>query len=282
MLRISCSVAAVILSSATFSFADFVVSPGNMNGWTIYTTDSSGTLNTGSGTGNFVTGPATPPLGTGSGHLMTPAGGGDQSVQFRNIGWAGTRIDQLTSLSYSTYASAWNGQQLPYLTLWLDLDGVPGVDDRLHFEPAYSAAGAGNGNPNPQADPALNTWQTWNALTGMWYSDNQAGPGSNAITLSGYLSLAGNANATIVDASPGTIGGIRLTTGFASDTDNFNTNIDQFVIGTAASTVTYDFEPAAVPEPSAILFATLVGGVVGCGLGGKRLFVKLRSAWLGA
>jgi hypothetical protein len=263
-----CIVSAVL---GTPTFADVVVSPDNMNGWTIYTTNNTGALNTGSGTGNFVSGPATPPLGLGSGHLMTPSGGGDQSVQFRNIGFAGTRIADLTSLSYSTYASAWNGQQLPYLTIWLD------TGDRLHFEPTYSAAGAGNGNPNPQADPALNTWQTWDALDGMWYSDNFAGPGSNAVTLAGYLTLAGTPNAAIADAVPGVIGGFRLTSGFASDTDNFNTNIDNVTIGTASGSTTFDFEPAAVPEPTAFLFGGLVFGAVGVAAGYRR-FVGSKKA----
>jgi hypothetical protein len=241
-----------------------LVTPGNMNGWTIYTTDDSGALNTGSGTGNFVTGPATPPLGTGSGHLMTPAGGGDQSVQFRNVGFAGTKIADLTSLGYSTFASAWNGSQLPYLTIWLD------TGDRLHFEPTYSSAGAGNGNANPQGDVALNTWQTWNALAGMWYSDNFAGPGSNAVTLAGYLTLAGTPDAKIADAAPG-IGGIRLTSGFASPSDNFDANIDNFTIGTLSGTTTFDFEATAVPETSAFMFGSMLCGVICLTYGYRRL-----------
>jgi hypothetical protein len=232
----------------------------------LHTTDDTGALNTGSGTGNFVTGPATPPLGVGSGHLMTPAGGGDQSVQFRDIGFVGTKIADLTTLGYSTFASAFNGSQLPFLTISLN------TGDRLWFEPGYSAAGAGagNGNPNPQADPALNTWQTWDALHGMWYSDDSAGPGSNAISLAQYLAIPGNANATIVDAAPG-IGGIRLAGGFASPGEDFDTNIDNFTIGTAGGTTTFDFEPAAVPELSSFAFGSLLFGMVGVAYGYRKL-----------
>lgn len=271
---VSCA-AYLAIAAVGVSAQALVVSPGNMNGWTIYTTNSSGALNTGSGIGDFVTGPATPPLGTGSAHLQTPSGGGDQSVQFRNIGWAGTRVDTLTELSYSTYASAWNGQQLPYLTIWLDTDGIAGTDDRLWFEPDYSSAGAGNGNPNPQPNAALGTWQTWDALGGMWYSDDHAGPGSNAITLSAYLTL--EPNATIVDAVPGTVGGIRITSGFASAADSFNANIDEFTIGTSVSSITYDFEPAAVPEASPMLLGGLAASVAGLGLGARRAIAKLRG-----
>ena len=267
VLPLVCIASALVCSLASAT----LVTPGNMNGWSIYTTDNSGSLaNPGTGTGDFVTGPATPPLGMGSGHLKTPAGGGDQSVQFRNVGFAGTKIADLTSLAYSTYASAWNGQQLTYLTVWLS------SGDRLHFEPAYSAAGAGNGNPNPQAAPALNTWQTWDALGGMWYSDNFAGPGSNAVTLAGYLTLAGTPDVTIADAGPG-IGGIRITSGFASDTDNFETNIDNFTIGTALGTTTFDFEPTAVPEPAAFVFGSLLCSVIGVTYGYRRFVAAKRS-----
>jgi hypothetical protein len=186
---------------------------------------------------------------------MTSSGAGDGSVQLRNSAWAGTRIDDLTALSYSTYATAWNGQQLPYLTIWLDTTGDGIRDDRLWFEPAYSEAHAGNGNPNPQPDVALNTWQTWDALAGMWYSDNHAGAGSNAITLGAYLAL--EPDATIINDAYQGIGGIRIATGFASPENDFDANVDAFMIGTG--TTTYDFEP--VPEPATML---LVGsGLVG-------------------
>jgi hypothetical protein len=61
------------------------------------------------------------------------------------------------------------------------------------------------------------------------------------------------------------IGGIRLTAGLAGAGDNFNTYVDNFTIGTAANTITYNFE--AVPEPSSaallgIGLAAVVGMVV--------------------
>src|SRR5664279_2254769 len=90
-----------------------VVTPSSMGTWAFYSTDASGTIGTGAGVGQMVVGPATPPLGTGSANLNVGAGNGDQSVQLRNSDWAGTRLDALTSLSYSTYASSDNGSQLP-------------------------------------------------------------------------------------------------------------------------------------------------------------------------
>ena len=249
---------------AEASAAVVVVTPSSLGDWALYKTDISGIINTGTATAEFVNGPATPPLGTGSAHLMTGPGAGNGSAQMRNSGWAGTRIDALTSLSYSTYATAWNGSQMPYLTIYLDTDGNGTRDDRLWFEPTYSRASAANGNPNPQADPVLNLWQTWDALDGMWYSDAVPGPGSNAKTLAQYLAV--KPNATIVNDAGQGIGGIRIASGFASAGENFDANVDNFTIGTAAGTTTYNFElraPAAVPEPGSFVLAGLALAGVG-------------------
>jgi hypothetical protein len=251
------SVVVVMLASGSLSQANMVVvTPSSMDNWAFYSTDNGGIINLGSGVGQMVNGPGTPPLGTGSANFQTPAGQGDQSVQLRNSSWAGTRIDALTSLSYSTYATAWNGQQIPYMTIWLDTDGDGARDDRLWFEPDYSYPA--------QPHSALNTWQTWDALNGMWYSDSGVGgngPGSNAITLAAYLSF--KPNATIINDAGQGIGGIRLATGFASPEDNFDANVDNFTIGTAGGTTTYDFEPIPEPGTLTLLGTALLGlGVV--------------------
>ena len=231
--------------------ATVVVSPANMDGWAFYKTDGDPTYTYGAGDAitEMVNGPVTPPLGTGSAHFNTGSDG-SQSAQLRLSDWSGTPIANLTSLSYSTYATSWNGQQVPYLTLWLS------NGDRLWFEPTYSSAGAGNGNPNPQANLALNTWQTWDALNGMWYTDNHFGPGSNAKTWADVLTAEGP-SVTLVNS--GAKGGIRIASGFASLGESFDANVDNFTIGTADGATTYDFE--AVPEPSTIALVGL--GVFG-------------------
>ena len=238
------------------------VTPSSMGTWAFYSTDSSGSLNTGSNTGQMVNGPFTPPLGTGSANLQTSSGGGDGSEQLRNSDWAGTPLSSLTSLSYSTYATSIGGDQLPFVNLYISQSGGTTRDDRLWFEPTYSSSTAGNGNPYTFQGPiALNTWQSWDMLQGMWYSDSTLpngmsgpnGPGSNAITLQAYI--AAFPNAKIVEDTSLGAGGIRIASGFSSPSDSYNTYVDAFTIGTAGGTTTYDFNLTPVPEPGSLALA---------------------------
>ena len=246
-MKFFCLLFAICLTAGLGMAQNVVVTPGNMDGWSFYSTDSSGVLGTGSNTGQMVTGPATPPLGTGSANFITAPGGGDGSEQLRGgSSFDGTLISSLTSLSYSTYATSIGGDQLPYLQIYVNYNGGTTVDDRFVFEPVYSDSTFGGSQPTP----ALDTWQTWNAFTGKWYSNNgdPGGPGSDAVTLATII--AAHPNAVIVDSAPG-VGGLRFTSGFSSSTDNYNTNIDDFTIGVSGTNTTFDFDPAsAVPEPS--------------------------------
>lgn len=232
-----------------------VVTPSNMGDWSIYSTGVYSNTPGGTGTGDFVTGPATPPQGVGSAHFQP--GDGDQSVQLRTTAFAGTRLDSLTSFGYSTYATAWNGQQLPYITLWVDWDNNGSYDDRLWFEPDYTS-------------PAmLNTWQTWDLLAGNWYSDEIPGPGSNSYPLADYLAI--HPDATITNDGTSGAGGFRIASGFASPGDTFNAYVDAVVFGDT----TYDFEPgAAVPEAGSIA----IWSVLGIALGSCTVWRRRRSA----
>ncbi|MCZ7567878.1 MAG: hypothetical protein M5U01_04660 [Ardenticatenaceae bacterium] len=100
MLAVVALVAAVILTSGgapTVHAATVItVKPSALNGWGFLEEVATGT-------GSFVNGPATPPLGTGSTRLTVDATGrmilGTQT-------YAGTRLDQITRLQYSTYRSS--------------------------------------------------------------------------------------------------------------------------------------------------------------------------------
>ncbi len=246
---------------ASLTKADLVVvvTPSNLDGWNPIVTDSSGAPG-GNPTGNaqFVNGPATPPLGVGSVNLSTGNGttGGDGSAQIRNSNYAGIALSSITALSYSTYVTSNNGQQFPYLNLTISENGPGSANDKLYFEPPYQTPSTGNPSLPNQGATLLNTWQTWNALSGGWYSDSgYAGPGTNVGSLAGYLAL--HPNATLENATSG-LGGIRLNAGFTSPKDVTNTYVDDFTIGVSGVNTTYDFEPNVVtPEPSTLVSATV-------------------------
>jgi hypothetical protein len=213
------------------------VSPVNTQGWTIQTD--------GGASAGYVQGPGTPPLGTGSGELKVGANG-DDAAQFRQPGYAGTYLRDLTALRYSTYVSTTgSGGQAAYIIINIDFDNDGVLDDQLFFEPVYQN-GTYSGDPVPNqcgGDPlcvALNTWQTWDALHGGWWSLNDATFGPPLRTLANYIAL--HPDARIINRTDGA-GGLRLVAGGGAGAwDNFVGNVDAFTVGVSINLTTYNFE----------------------------------------
>lgn len=207
-----------------------VVHPGNLDGWAFQHSTCGAATTTGSQT--FVSGPATPPAGSGS-LQQTVGPNGDSFETFRNSNYAGTRLSNLTQLRYSTYVTSNNGGQATYLNLLVDWDGNGSIEDQIFFEPVYSGA------------VLLNTWQTWNALTGTWWALSSGG--SSFFPLTTYI--AAHPNATIVN-SPTGAGGVRLAVGCGGAAwTNFVGYVDAFSIGVSGDVTTFDFELVG-PAPS--------------------------------
>ncbi len=116
-------------------------------------------------------------------------------------------------LSYSTYATAWNGQQDTFLDIYINTTGNAGggYNDRIIFEPDYGSSDFVAGGPTP---PVLGQWQTWNVLNGRFYDDNGNGGsgGANALPWSSFLTLYPNA-VLVNDDGNGGVGGLRITIG---------------------------------------------------------------------
>jgi hypothetical protein len=134
-----------------------VVSPGNQNGW-IFADDLPGT---GTGSGGFEAGPATPPLGAGSAFLTVDANG---RHIFGTGGYGGTRMDDLLALLYGSYQDN-NSNTVVAASLQFDIDydlndAATAFAGRLVFEPYLSPA---------QGAVQQNVWQTWDARAGNWY-----------------------------------------------------------------------------------------------------------------
>ena len=230
----------VIILPTTALMATLKATPSNLQGWQIQT----------SGTGQAVTfeqGPATPPLGVGSVELSVgPNGAG--AAQLRHPGYQGVKLADLTALSYSTYVDQdGSGGQAPYIILQVDLDGdLSTIGDRtlLFFEPVYQSATFFPSNP--QGPLALDTWQTWDALNGGWWSTTGvagAGPGTGVKPLSAITAL--HPNAVIHNSTTGSApGGVRIVAGFGAGAwDNFIGNVDNFTINYSSNNTTYDFDP---------------------------------------
>src|SRR3954447_13655966 len=92
-----------------------VVSPESLNGWAF---DGDQTVG---GTGSFVAGPATPPLGSGSARLVLDGSTTSREL-LRTFAFAGTRLNQITKLEYSSYRSSADAGNNLALSLQLDTD----------------------------------------------------------------------------------------------------------------------------------------------------------------
>ncbi|HEX3558567.1 MAG TPA: hypothetical protein VHU19_05160 [Pyrinomonadaceae bacterium] len=264
--------ASVVVFAATTTL---VVFPGNLQGWQTQVSPGSQPTPASTPSVTFVFGPTPPPLGRGSAQLSVGSDG-DAAAQLRQPGYAGTALpdpdpsaspagNDLTVLTYSTYAqSGGSGGQAPYILLNIDNDNDGVADDFLFFEPVYqngtySTIFPGDTVPNQcGANPACvvtGQWQTWNALSGGWWSNNESAGGPPLITLRRYRQE--HPNARIVNSSTGD-GGVRIVVGFgAGSWDNFVGNVDNFRIGVGADLDTgdpnvtvYDFEPNVPPTPA--------------------------------
>lgn len=226
---------------ASASAATTVVHPGDLDGWQISTIDDGDGTNTASTA--FVTGPATPPLGQGSLQLSLGADGGD-AAQAANTRYHGVRVADVGGLSYATHVAPGGTGQAPYIILRVDLDNNGTTDDLWFFEPVYQSATFFPSNPQP---PVMDdTWQTWDARNGGWWSVNNtagAGPGTNVKSLDHLL--AAFPEARIVNSAGGS-GGLRLVAGFGEGAwDNHVGHVDAVHVATSAADDTYDFEPVA-------------------------------------
>jgi hypothetical protein len=227
LLALVGGVAAMLAATAVAFAGTVVVAPGHMNGFTAVN-DTCGAATTGSI--SFVSGPGTPPAGTGSVRLAVGSNG-DSYPTLRTGEYSGVKLSNLTALDYWTYVSAAPGSQAPYIDLYIDNDNNGTRDDILTFEPVYNGT------------VTMNTWQHWNALTGQWWSDAMGGP-PPLFTLASYVSS--HPNARIIGSE-----GFILAAGCGGSAwTNFVGNADKLTIGVSGNDTTYNFEQTA-PSPHA-------------------------------
>ncbi|HYO99324.1 MAG TPA: thrombospondin type 3 repeat-containing protein [Pyrinomonadaceae bacterium] len=221
-----------VSNSSLLTNTPVVVSPANMNNWFFFNEGANGS-------GGFEIGPATTPLGDGSAFLIVDATGR------HNLGtqaFAGTRLDQITELRYSTYKNT-NPDQAVDIALQFDVDydgagGISTYQGRLVFEPYQTGA-------NPQQ----NVWQTWQPLVnGKFYASRPGTNGSNGVCTQNAPCtwaqvLASFPNATIRDNGTPETRGVLLFRAGGPWANGYDGNVDAFTIGINQNETTFDFEP---------------------------------------
>ena len=239
---------AVALACApAFAQSTVTVAPVDMKGWVFFDDLTGGPclLTT---VCQMVTGPAAPPVGSGSARLKLTGTTDRPSLGALLSQLAGKRLADITTLTYSTYKTA---PVVPGNVLAIALqfpvdndvtDNVFTFKGRLVFEPYHE----------PSLGPVIaNVWQTWNTLTGKWWLSSAGHPlrfpspvcsQSAPCTVAQLLTHYPNIGIRDVPGQPNTI--LKAGSGWA----NFDGNIDALTIGIGGSTITYDFERGPTNE----------------------------------
>ncbi|MBK6562077.1 right-handed parallel beta-helix repeat-containing protein [Candidatus Amarobacter glycogenicus] len=223
------------LSSSTVpapAFSTTVVQAANLTapgggGWLFYD-DLTDTYNNTPGVlGTLESGPASPPLGSGSADITIPLGG---KTNISTYQFAGTPLASITDLGYSAYHASASEQA--YLVMNVDFNLSDTWQRRLVFVPTGIVG---------------STWQTFDALQGgaaQWVYSGPTWPAPNAVpgttpkTWNQILADYPNVRVRVSDAHVG----VRLGSGLTSIG---TVNIDRFVFGTDLSRTLFDFEPTA-------------------------------------
>jgi hypothetical protein len=148
-----------------------------------------------------------------------------------NFEHEGTKLKDITSLSYWTYRSAGSAQQVTALNMVIDFNNpdVTGGFATLVFEPVYNTS---------QGAVVSNEWQDWDALgSGIWWS-TRAINGQCA----GATATCDKTWAEIVQNNPDAIilGGFGFNQG--SGNPGLTASVDALTIAHNSDTFIYDFE----------------------------------------
>lgn len=226
-----------------------------MYGWSFYD-DQRSVACTNFTSCRLVTGPGSVPLGAGSAELAASVTSDGNALVLP--GRAGTRLDRITTLSYSTYRQApSNGVLAIALQLNVDFDlsdNVSSYQGRLVYEPYMSG------------QPVLaGAWQSWNTLTtGRWWGTKSSVTSNGVSTANQCVQSSPCTWTELLTRFPNlgihsSYGAIVLKAG--SGWTGFRGNVDALRIGVTGIDTVYDFESvraAVVPAtPPNIVPATL-------------------------
>ena len=229
-----------------FAATAVTVNPSNTN-WYLYN-DQNDAIQSDTSDHGFVNGPMSPPAGTGSVHLTKT---GADSYGIATNQFAGSSLNSISSLKYSTYRASGETSQAASLGFDVDSDNTDsdiGYQGRLTYEPYFTHT------------VSTGAWQNWDtqddAGTGNWWFSRTtlSGGESNQCVQSDPCTWS-ELNTKYPHAS--ILGRFILRTNGANG-QVFNGNVDNLTF----NSTTYDFEPTPVPVTPVPTVPPTTGSVI--------------------
>lgn len=246
--------------------ADMATSPADVistpTKWFFYNDENDTIDNT---LGSFVTGPATPPVGTGSVEVAVT---GSQRRNLATYQFGGTKLGDITMLKFSTYnKSAGNGgsaTRSAYLNFNVDFTGNSSSwQRRIGFVPSQNGT------------VTQDNWKEWDAIQAgqaMWFYSGATWPTTATGPDAGLVGVPGSTlrswNTLLADYP-----GIRVLSGDSwlglrvgePYADGYTENLDKFVLGTASTVTTWNFDPTPAPTSVRVHLYKYLDGAMATG-----------------
>lgn len=233
----SITVVMPFMTPSASALAETLVTPVDSHGWMGIDDNGHG------GSQSYEVGPGSAPLGYGSAELSVSAT--DQGDLLFKSAYGGTKLADVSALSYATYVQTGNGTIAPsvQINVTSDVTAASTWQGRLVYEPYMNGAVVDG------------TWQTWDAKAGKWWLSKPDLFGNNCgqaapCTMSELIALYPN-----IGVNTGLLQGVGFKAG--SGWTSFVGNVDAF----AFNTDVYNFDPY-VPAPTAVPVKPSLSGEV--------------------